>query len=511
MIIIIVINSISTFTIQKRSYAQQVESKLKDISLFLTDIIESDGQNFLYMQDYLIKHIPQLKIPIDFNGDHRQDLIKFNRKFVNIYPGKVFSIDISFDEMPDDMKFLYTEFMFKRWLNIFEKAKDKFNIKYAYYLVPTGEELHMYYFFNFYRGPSKYHGPNFINICPDVYEPRNEHKKMWEAWETGVSPQGYDRYDNQFGKTYAYYTPLIINDRKCGVICVEFETDKISSDILSNVLKQIIYMSLVVILSHILIMYIIYKKSLVKIENLNKAINLYSSSKNVDIAQNIEKNISGNDELSYLAKSFSSLIYEIHNYLSYLQRLSSELYKTKNALDSERERALVFEELSVKDSLTGVKNKNAYDISVKKLERKIAEGKANFALAVIDLNSLKYINDQYGHERGNFIIKKLSSLVCAIFAHSPVYRIGGDEFVILLENNDLRNINTLLKEFTDTIDKLSSDEQLNPWERVSAAIGVAHYDPKLDKNVKSIFNRADKEMYAMKKKMKLQNQCYARQ
>ena len=502
MAAIILINGLNIYFVQKNDYKQQVESKLKYIAAFLSNIVEIEGKRFLYMQDFLLEHISEYRIPANFDGDYRTELEKFDRKFVETYPGKVFDIDISFDDLSYEMKFLYTEFMFRKWLNIFEKAKEKFDIKYAYYLVPSEEYLHMYWLLDFHRGVSKYHGPDFINICADVYEPIDEHKKMWEAWKKGISPQGYDIYDNKYGKTYAYYTPLFIGNRKCGVIGVEIEIDKIKSDILYTSLRQILYMSIIIIICHLLIMYIIYRNSLLKIKYLHKAINLYAVNKNVNIANKIDNNINGNDEISSLAKSFSSLIYEIYNYTNYTKKLLTELYKTRYELGVEHRRAKVLDELYKKDALTGINNKTAYNFAIEKLEKKICEENVMFAIAVIDLNSLKFINDTYGHEKGNFIIKKLCKILCTIFSHSPVYRIGGDEFAIIIENTDLDDIETILIRFVDEMNNMSCDNNLEPWEKVSAAIGIAYYDPSVDKNIESVFKRADDEMYRMKKRMK---------
>ena len=95
-------------------------------------------------------------------------------------------------------------------------------------------------------------------------------------------------------------------------------------------------------------------------------------------------------------------------------------------------------------------------------------------------------------------------MVCTIFSHSPVYRIGGDEFIIILENSDFDNINSLVNQFIDEMHKMSADKKLKPWERVSAAIGIAYYDPSIgNDNIDSIFKKADAEMYTMKKRMKI--------
>ena len=121
-------------------------------------------------------------------------------------------------------------------------------------------------------------------------------------------------------------------------------------------------------------------------------------------------------------------------------------------------------------------------------------------LAIVDLNYLKKINDTYGHDKGNAAILKLCRIICTVFEHSPVYRIGGDEFAIILRGSDLENYDQLEKRFYEKLAELSSDDTLEPWEKVSAAIGAAFRDG--NESIDSLFRRADHIMYEHKKEMK---------
>ena len=125
-----------------------------------------------------------------------------------------------------------------------------------------------------------------------------------------------------------------------------------------------------------------------------------------------------------------------------------------------------------------------------------------FSIAMIDLNYLKKINDTFGHEQGNIAIKKLCYIVCHTFTHSPVFRIGGDEFVTILKNDDYKNRVNLVEVFNRSLAELAKDDKLEVWEKVSAAIGIADFDMKIDANVANVFARADKAMYQRKKEMK---------
>ncbi len=97
----------------------------------------------------------------------------------------------------------------------------------------------------------------------------------------------------------------------------------------------------------------------------------------------------------------------------------------------------VARKMATVDSLTGVKNKHAYAEWEAQINRKIESGEQEpFAVVVCDINNLKAVNDLYGHKEGDACIKKACANICGVFSHSPVFRIGGDEFVILLSGDD---------------------------------------------------------------------------
>lgn len=153
--------------------------------------------------------------------------------------------------------------------------------------------------------------------------------------------------------------------------------------------------------------------------------------------------------------------------------------------------------LAYTDALTGVKSKLAFSEREKEIDQDIADGTAgDMAVVVFDLNGLKQINDSRGHDAGDRYIVEACRLICTVFHHSPVFRVGGDEFVAILEGRD----------FDDRVDLLASFNRQNEKnERAGHAVvaaGMAEYIPDADASFERVFKRADREMYRRKEEMK---------
>ena len=150
-----------------------------------------------------------------------------------------------------------------------------------------------------------------------------------------------------------------------------------------------------------------------------------------------------------------------------------------------------------RDGLTGVKNKLAYIDSLRQLELDSTEETlSNYGVAVFDINDLKLTNDTKGHEAGDELIKNACAIICKQFKHSPVFRIGGDEFAAILKGSDFDNREDLFREFTATID------ENNKSGGVVVAGGMAAFDASLDENYTDVFIRADKVMFERKEQLK---------
>lgn len=156
------------------------------------------------------------------------------------------------------------------------------------------------------------------------------------------------------------------------------------------------------------------------------------------------------------------------------------------------------------DALTGLKNKTAYLTLERELDADIQAGGAAFGIIMVDVNFLKRVNDTYGHERGDAYLQSAVGLICEVFGQERAFRVGGDEFVVVLRGAELSDAEGMVRRFKDEVRRYAGDPALEEWERVSAAVGAATYDKARDTSAQDVYKRADQEMYENKVAMKAQ-------
>ena len=180
-----------------------------------------------------------------------------------------------------------------------------------------------------------------------------------------------------------------------------------------------------------------------------------------------------NDEIGVLIRAFNTTVTHLRNYTTNMETLAYQ------------------------DAMTKVKNPASYKLATENLEKQIREGVARFAVVMFDLNRLKQINDRYGHKAGDQAIKIAAGLICRAFPYSSVYRIGGDEFAVILQGVEYENRASLIMEFDKRVEENKAKAQA-AYEAVSIARGISVYDPQVDSTYQQVFERADTEMYKKK-------------
>ncbi len=154
---------------------------------------------------------------------------------------------------------------------------------------------------------------------------------------------------------------------------------------------------------------------------------------------------SSKNELGELSKSIKQMARELGEYFSYI-----------------RAQAYV-------DAMTGVGNKAAYIDAIRLLDRKVKEKIADFSVVVFDINRLKWVNDNLGHEFGDMIISDAASIMKLVFGADHIYRVGGDEFTVLLEGVTESDMDLYFSKFDERLLEFNSG-----FRQSLAKLGISH-------------------------------------
>lgn len=151
------------------------------------------------------------------------------------------------------------------------------------------------------------------------------------------------------------------------------------------------------------------------------------------------------------------------------------------------------------DPLTGIGSAAAFKVKSNLIDKQIKAGhKIKFAIIECDVNNLKHINDNLGHDKGNEYLQNCCKVFSNVFNPNSIFRIGGDEFVIILYDAQYEKRTELFKKLKLSI----STNSKSPTQRVSFAAGMAEYNNETDESINDVLKRADTLMYKDKIKMK---------
>ena len=183
-----------------------------------------------------------------------------------------------------------------------------------------------------------------------------------------------------------------------------------------------------------------------------------------------------------------------------LNDLEARLIEADKELEKANKKIKELEHKSGRDELTGLYNRNYYETNIGKIVQDALTKKQNVGLYIFDLNGLKYVNDNFGHPKGDKILKDFSSLLSSsVRAYDDVIRLGGDEFVVitrkatsLTEQKIKDRLKNKLKLYNE-----HSNKDIN--YQLSCSEGYTELDLSKRNAFESAFEIADEKMYKQKK------------
>ncbi len=387
--------------------------------------------------------------------------------------------DIPVDRIPDYLSGNYDETEYREVmtrLNRYPKYFDEIYYLYAYNIHSSDNDATVLFDTDTAQGEGDALGSSY-ELEPAIV---NQLAKLRKGEE--IEPMT----DNtEWGYLMTCAKPLLDSEGNCqGYLFVDFNLTALR---LANI-DFIFKLFILVFILMLLILYLGMKTVSVRItdpiEKMFLCLSDFKYNTDQDRLDNIEKlknlHIKTNPEIQSL---YNALISSTED--GYVYR--HEFHVATEQLDTVQEKAYT-------DPMTGFGNKNAYEEMFAEYQKKIDnEEKPGFAVMVLDVNNLKYVNDTYGHEKGDLYIKGCCNLAASFCPESDFFRIGGDEFAVILKGNDYKNRERLCNLIRMNYTTSYVDTSREPWERYSASIGMAEYVFD-DLEMADIFKRADSAM-----------------
>ncbi len=288
-------------------------------------------------------------------------------------------------------------------------------------------------------------------------------------------------YEDAWGRFYSAYSPVYNSGgRVAGIIAVDFSAEWYERQ-LALLTGTTVILALLSLFIGAAIVAIYMAKSRKRLGSIQGQLNEMAVTLMHEMGNDVEEEpAAGTGEYPEEERTMDSLEKQI-------QSMQSEL-KTQIAQVHGQ---------AYRDGLTGVKSKAAYLEAERELNGQIGDGSLqDFAVVVCDVNGLKKINDTLGHKAGDEYIRRSCQMICDIFSHSPVYRIGGDEFAVFLKGRDFERRQALMHELHKR-----STRHISTSEAIVSG-GMAEYEPERDHSFQDLFDRADAVMYKEKMLLK---------
>lgn len=293
---------------------------------------------------------------------------------------------------------------------------------------------------------------------------------------------------DRWGNYYSAFSPVFdSNETVVGVVGVDFDTRWYDTQVSKYTASIAIVTSLSVVLAAFVVA-LITRRVTKKLNDLDDG--LSDLSEDVDVLMGEMASYSGfeipdglpalgespdaDDELEVLGDKIRAMHGEMRLYLDYLH---TQAYT---------------------DALTKVGNSAAYHEAVHSMNRKIAEGTADFWVMVYDINGLKDLNDTYSHECGDYYIQGAANALRRGLADVTVYRIGGDEFAAIVEGADEAYMQQCVRDVAAAVEEFNGRTRY-PAE-LALSQGMARLTLGQDASYKDVFARADQAMYHDKRR-----------
>ena len=342
-VITLIISGLMTYVSQMDTYKSICRNNCRALGAYLVELMSAESETTLAYKEFYMDHYREMKIPYNFEECETAQT-EFVKLFTESYPGKTFGVDIRLNELSEDVQKAYFKYKQQYWVLTFEEARKAFGLSYVYFLVMgdprarletlnSGDDpqYNVLYLIDGERTEYKYTNENGVEVSTgnlwlgDTYgNNRADHLVEWRTWETGQCLDEFYEWNNAWGHQYTYYTPLIINGVKVGLIGTDIEVETINNTILKNSLVQMGGIAAILIACMLMLLWFINRFYISKIKFIETNMREFTETKDESVADRIEATPLSNDEIGALADQTVVMMREVDRYIRESTDLTSE-------------------------------------------------------------------------------------------------------------------------------------------------------------------------------------------
>jgi diguanylate cyclase (GGDEF)-like protein len=175
----------------------------------------------------------------------------------------------------------------------------------------------------------------------------------------------------------------------------------------------------------------------------------------------------------------------------------AELEERNRTLERELESLRLYKDYAYTDVLTGIPNRRMYEERLRQELARAERGRHALALALIDLDGLKSVNDNAGHGGGDEVLRRFAQLVRSGLREPDTFcRIGGDEFAVILPDTSAANAGISIERLRHKLSELELCLEGGNQVQLSFSCGIAEFEPRMDSA--TLMQQADSALYDAK-------------
>lgn len=315
-------------------------------------------------------------------------------------------------------------------------------------------------------------------------------KKYMAAYQTGEL--AFFNSVTQWGDDYTGMLPLSdAKGNRVAALCVDVNIADIQTTLRNGIILTVSLIAGLGLVFIILLWFWMSKNVTAPLAQMGKSVEEFAAKcrdqKDPELLTTDEMNVRSENEVGRLSEAVERMGGAAREYVQSIKQNEKELSKMIVAAN--------------KDELTSVRNTTAFEAYKIDLDSRMHTGGSQCAVLMIDVNDVQKVNKLHGEEKGDLYIVNNCRRICEVFDHSPVFRFGGDEFVVVLQGKDYEEREALISGLRQTVEEMAADASIPAWERCAVAIGIAEYNPEMDDSVDEVLRRADQDMQREKERL----------